>query len=42
MDENLPEEYRLELAKAFVNDLFTKVKIEQIKGIRRVVKRIEV
>jgi hypothetical protein len=25
MDENLPEEYRIELAKAFVNDLFTKV-----------------
>jgi hypothetical protein len=26
MDENLPEEYRIELAKAFVNDLFAKVK----------------
>ena len=25
MDENLPEEYRIELAKAFVNDLFAKV-----------------
>ncbi len=25
MDENLPEEYRIELAKAFVNDLFSKV-----------------
>ncbi len=25
MDENLPEEYRIELAKAFVNDLFNKV-----------------
>jgi hypothetical protein len=26
MDENLPEDYRIELAKAFVNDLFSKVK----------------
>ena len=26
MDENLPEEYRIELAKAFVNDLFSKVR----------------
>jgi hypothetical protein len=27
MDENLPEEYRIELAKAFVNDLFAKVRL---------------
>ncbi len=33
MDENLPEEYRIELAKAFVNDLFSKVGQDADPGV---------